>query len=86
MNTAKDAGFAASYALTRHVTGMARGFTIDSSHGELALKPPARQHPQLQHALETIMQFRLHAAERASWAKRVRHDRQDLGFLSPQHD
>jgi len=67
MRTAEDAAFAAGYALNRHVPSMARGFTIGTNYGELTITADeARQHPELQQAVESIVQFRLHVAD-ARW-------------------
>jgi hypothetical protein len=66
-DVAKEAAFAACYALSRHVADMVRGFTLQTSYGELAITADeVRQHPELQHAVESILQFRLHQAERAA--------------------
>lgn len=62
----QDVAFAARYALNRHIPDMARGFTISTSYGELAITADEiRRHPELRHAVESIVQFRLFAAERA---------------------
>ena len=69
MNTANDAAFAASYALNRHAPDMANGFAIETSYGALTItSDEVRQHPELQRAVESILQFRLHVAGRAGGA------------------
>lgn len=63
--TAREAALAARYALSHHVPAMAHGFTIDTACGELTLAAEeARQHPEMLHAVESILQWRLHMAER----------------------
>ena len=69
MTTPHDAALAASYALNRHVPDMARGFTICTSYGELPITADeATQHPEIRHAVESIVKFRLFVAERAGGA------------------
>ena len=69
MPTGEDAAFAASFALNRHVPDMASGFTIETSYGALTITADeVRQHPELQRAVESILQFRLHVAARAGGA------------------
>ena len=65
MNTANDATFAASYALSRHVPDMSLGFTIGTNYGDLIITAAeAREHPEIVRTVESILQFRLHVAER----------------------
>lgn len=65
-DAAKEAAGAASYALSRHVPDMASGLTIQTSYGELVISADeVRRHRELQHAVESILQFRLHQAELA---------------------
>ena len=69
MNTANDAAFAAGYALNRHVPDMARGFIISTNYGDLIITDDeARQHPELQQTVKSILQSRLYDAERAAGA------------------
>lgn len=67
MNTStNEAAQAARYALSRHVPDMARGFTIGTNYGELTITADeAARHPDIRHSVESILKFRLHAAERA---------------------
>lgn len=65
----KDAAFAASYALNRHVPAMASGFTIDTCYGSMTITADeTRRHPELRNAVESIMRHRLYVAERATGA------------------
>ncbi|PJK11622.1 hypothetical protein CO610_01530 [Lysobacteraceae bacterium NML95-0200] len=59
----------ASYALSRHVPAMARGFSICTHYGELAITDEeAKRHPAIIRTVKRIMEARLKACERVGGA------------------
>lgn len=61
--------FIASYALSRHVPDMARGFSICTHYGELAITDEeAARYPAIIRTVKRIMEARLKACERAGGA------------------
>ncbi|HET8898514.1 MAG TPA: hypothetical protein VFN09_07085 [Rhodanobacteraceae bacterium] len=58
--------FAERIALSRHLPAMAHGFTLRTDTGALTITAAeARQHPEIRHAVESILQYRLFLVERA---------------------